>query len=345
MLWRPSFQKRMEIRRRKVKSMVSNCSEMLMLARIGRPDIQWSVINFARSITKWTKACDKRLSRLIAYIHHTCEYRQYCHSSHMWIQAILSCGKHCRKVHIGTVSRLRFCRRSWGLKNNFRCKQYYAFFESHTFVPISWMCRKQTSVSHSSTESESFPWMHDWGWTENSHFDSWDLIVAVLQGNTHQNDQVRGDPYKCPTPKKTHGKIDDLNNVDSFSSNVNSSCEEAVLYIFEDNFSMIKMVIKGRSLAMRHVSRTHRFALGWLFDWINLDPKIQIKYIDTKNQLADILTKGNFTHDEWSPLLCQSQTDVEQNTRRCRWRRKSHSKNQSRWWIWYHDTVWGIRMC
>ena len=27
-------------------------------------------------------------------------------------------------------------------------------FGSHTFLPISWMCMKQTSVSHSSTESE-----------------------------------------------------------------------------------------------------------------------------------------------------------------------------------------------
>ena len=45
---------------------------------------------------------------------------------------------------------------------------------------------------------------------------------------------------------------------------------------------------------MRHVSRTHRVALDW----------IQIKYIDTKNQLADILTKGNFTRDEWNHLLC-----------------------------------------
>ena len=51
-------------------------------------------------------------------------------------------------------------------------------------------------------------------------------------------------------------------------------------------------------------SRTHRVALDWLFDRINLDPKIQIKYIDTKNQLADILTKGNFTRDEWNHLLC-----------------------------------------
>ena len=64
------------------------------------------------------------------------------------------------------------------------------------------------------------------------------------------------------------------------------------------------MIIKGRSPTMRHVSRTHRVALDWLFDRINLDPKIQIKYIDTKNQLADMLTKGNFTRDEWNHLLC-----------------------------------------
>ena len=45
---------------------------------------------------------------------------------------------------------------------------------------------------------------------------------------------------------------------------------------------------------------THRVALDWLFDRINLDPKVQIKYIDTKKQLADILTMGNFTRDEWN---------------------------------------------
>ena len=55
---------------------------------------------------------------------------------------------------------------------------------------------------------------------------------------------------------------------------------------------------------MRHVSRPHRVALDWLFDRINLDPKIQITYIDTKNQLADLLAEGNFTRDEWNHLLC-----------------------------------------
>ena len=61
----------------------------LYLARIGRPDILWSVNKLARAVTKWTKACDKRLARLISYIH-TCEYRQYCyvgtqHNSAGWI--------------------------------------------------------------------------------------------------------------------------------------------------------------------------------------------------------------------------------------------------------------------
>ena len=95
-----------------------------------------------------------------------------------------------------------------------------------------------------------------------------------------------------------------MENIDSVPSNVQSSRQEALLYVFEDNEAVIKMIIKGRSLVMRHVSRTNRVALDWLFDRINLDREIQIKYIDTKNQLADILTKGNFTRDEWNHLLC-----------------------------------------
>ena len=95
-----------------------------------------------------------------------------------------------------------------------------------------------------------------------------------------------------------------MENIESDPSNVQSSRQEALLYVFEDNEAVIKMIIKGRSPTMRHVSRTHRVALDWLFDRINLDSTIQIKYIDTKNQLADILTKGNFTRDEWNHLLC-----------------------------------------
>ena len=82
-----------------------------------------------------------------------------------------------------------------------------------------------------------------------------------------------------------------LNHIDCVPSNVQFSHQEALLFVYEDKKAVIKMIIEGRSPTMRHVSRTHRVALDWLFDRINLDPKIQIKYIDTKNQLADILPK------------------------------------------------------
>ena len=121
--------------------MLQNCLKCLHLARIGRPDILWSVNKLARSITKWTKACDKRLNRLISY-----EYKQCCNGVILPMQA-------------GTVSRLRFAgdlKDSTSTSGGTLC-----VFGSHTFVPISWMCKKQTSVSHSSTESEIILWMQD----------------------------------------------------------------------------------------------------------------------------------------------------------------------------------------
>ena len=135
------------------------------------------------------------------------------------------------------------------------------------------MCKKQTSVSHRSTESEIISLDAGLRLDGKPALDLWELVVAVLHGNMYQNDPVRGDPYKSPTRRKILGKIDVLDNIDFISSNMNSCREEALLYICEDNEAVIKMIIKGRSLTMRHVSRTHRVALDWLFDRINLTPR------------------------------------------------------------------------
>ena len=121
------------------------CSQFVLkclyLARIGRPDILWSVKKLARSITKWTKACDKRLSRLISYIHHTCEYKQHCY--------VGNTAKQCR---LGLFQNSDFAGDLEDSKST--SGGTLCVFGSHTFVPISWMCKKQTSVSTSSTESE-----------------------------------------------------------------------------------------------------------------------------------------------------------------------------------------------
>ena len=164
------------------------------------------------------------------------------------------------------------------------------------------MCKKQTAVSHSSTASEII--FFDIGLRLDGlpALELWDLIVSVFR-SSQISDRTRQPVNDVNKRHKSPKRIDVMENIDSVPSNVQSSRQEALLYVFEDNEAVIKMIMKGRSPTMRHVSRTHRVALDWLFDRINLDPKIQIKYIDTKNQLADILTKGNFTRHEWNHLL------------------------------------------
>ena len=277
-----------------VGEMSQVCSQIVLkcsnLARIGSPDILWSVNKLARSITKWTKACDKRLNRLISYIHHTCEYKQYCY--------VGNTAKQCR---LGLFQDSDFAGDLQDSKST--SGGTLCVFGSHAFVPISWMCKKQTSVSHSSTESEIISLDAGLRLDRILALDLWDLIVSVV-GNMTQTAERPGRPVITDKSQKSQGKTNVLNNIDCVPSNVHSSRQEASLYVFEDKAAVIKMIIKGRSPTMRHVSRTHRVAPDWLFDRINLDPKIQIKYIDSKNQLADILTKGNFTRDEWNHLLC-----------------------------------------
>ena len=159
------------------------------------------------------------------------------------------------------------------------------------------------AVSHSSTESEIISLDIGLRLDGLPALELWDLNVSVL-GNISRVSDRSGKPESDERKhQKSHNQIDAMKDIDAVPSNVQSARQEALLYVFEDHEAVIKMIIKGRSPTMRHVSRTHIVALDWLFDRINLDPKIQIKHIDTKNQLEDILTKGNFTRDEWNHLL------------------------------------------
>ena len=98
------------------------------LARVGRLDIWWSV--------------NKRLARLISYIHHTSDYRQYCCAGNT--------AQHCR---LGLFQDSDFAGDLEFEDSKSTSGGLLCIFGSQTFVPISWMCKKQTSVSHSSTES------------------------------------------------------------------------------------------------------------------------------------------------------------------------------------------------
>ena len=215
---------------------------------------------------------DKRLNRLISYIHHTCEYKQYCY--------VGSTAKQCR---LGLFQDSDFAGDLEDSKST--SGGTLCVFGSHTLVPISWMCKKQTSVSHSSTESEIISLDAGLRLDGIPALDFGDLIVLVL-GNTTQNhdrtvrpvvcsSEICSPPHTIHKRKQSRKVINDLDDVDFIPSNVQSSHQEAFLYVFEDNEAVIKMIIKGRSPTMRHVCRTHSVALDWLLDRINLDPKIK----------------------------------------------------------------------
>ena len=111
------------------------CSQIVLkclcLARKGRPDILSSVNKLARAVTKWTGACNRHLARLISFIHHTNDYRQYCHVGKTAEDCRLSLFQD--SVFAGDLEDSKLT--SGGT---------LCIFGSRTFVPTSWMCKKQT---------------------------------------------------------------------------------------------------------------------------------------------------------------------------------------------------------
>ena len=117
--------------------MVLKC---LCLARIGRPDILWSVNKLARSITKWTKACDN-------YPVWSPTFITQVNTNNIVMWETLP-----KQYRLGLFQDSDFAgdlEDSESTSGGTLC-----IFGSHTFVPISWMFKKQTSVSHSSTEPD-----------------------------------------------------------------------------------------------------------------------------------------------------------------------------------------------
>ena len=171
-----------------------------------------------------------------------CEYKQYC-----YVGVILP-----RQWRSGLFQDSDFA----GDLEDFKSTSggTLCIFGSHTFLPISWMCKKQTSLSHSSTESEIISLDAGLRLDGVLALDFWDLIVSVL-GNMIQTTERLVRPVKFDKSQRSQGKTNVLNDIDRVPSNVQFSHQEALLYVFEDNEAVIKMIIKGRSPTMRHVSR------------------------------------------------------------------------------------------
>ena len=235
----------------------------------------------------------------------------------------------------------------------------------HTFMPITAFSKKQTAVSHSSTESEMIA-LEEAVRTEGlPTLTFWEHVVSIFGDNTtapatarpprnsafgikasRETEQDRkktahqprvptgGIQTTIPTLEvfmadklREYAQLLQRHNVPNAEELEQQAVEhvatmqlgthayDAVKHYFqrrelfpsvklivaEDNEAVIKILAKGRSAKLRHVQRTHRVNLDFLYDAFRY-PELIARYVNTKHQTADITTKAINKGDLWSHL-------------------------------------------
>ena len=166
------------------------------------------------------------------------------------------------------------------------------------------MCKKQTAVSHSSTESEIISLDTGLRLDGLPALELWDLIVSVFGFFSCFRSIGETWEWWSQTPQVSQqNRCDKRHWCCSFKCPIRAS--RSFIVCVWGQWSCDQDDHKGKKSYNETCfpEPTDLLSIGCLIE-SNWTPKIQNKYIDTKNQLADILTKGNFTRDEWNHLLC-----------------------------------------
>ena len=280
--------------KKKTTSQQENCPQFalkcLYLARTGRLDILWSVNELARAATKWTISCDKRLARLVSYIHHTSEYRQYCY--------VGNTAQHCRLGLFQDPDFARDLEESKSTSGGVLC-----IFGSHTFVPISWMCKKQTSVSHSSAEAEIISLDAGLRMGGIPALALWDLVIEIFYSALSKiNNQERSyGETRCRLPSRTCTISSNSSTPTSFQ--VTLTTFHPMQYILVQVPWCMSLKTLRQWLRWYHRPKSHH-------ETCFKNPQscsgfvVSNSVILTPNTTSQTsLSKGNFTRDEWNNLL------------------------------------------
>ena len=173
MCWRPPIQRRrIEIRGRIVRSMA---------LKLFWNAFSWLVLVGPIFYGMWTNLLVRSTNVwhvLISYIHHTSESRQHCH--------VGNTAHRCKFGLLQDSDLARDLDDSKSTSGGILCT-----FGSHTFVPISWMCKKQTSVSLSSTEAELISLDAGSRMDGIPALDLWDLVIEVFHSSPNQTNKAK----------------------------------------------------------------------------------------------------------------------------------------------------------
>jgi len=255
--------------------------KILWVGRVSRYDIYHAVCMLARDISKWTVACDKRLYRLVGFLKKSKE------------QVLCGAvGNHVEECYLAAFTDASHADDAHDSKST--TGGVMAIVGPKTFVPLVAICKKQTAVSHSSTEAEMIA-LETLLRTEALPALAFWQVIYELYASTQTS------APSSSSPKVEKGVGEPMRDVIEHASR---PIEKVRLLIMEDNEAVIKIIRKGRTLAFRHVSKTHRVNIDWIYECC-LNEEILIRYIDTSKQIADILTKvfPNKKRQQWDDLV------------------------------------------
>ena len=156
---------------------------------------------------------------------------------------------------------------------------------SSHFCSIILVCKKQGAVSHSTSEAEIISLDAGVRMEGMPMLFLWEEVLEVFGTGCKIT--------RMEIPKVLEPSVYEiLQEVDFVPPSFKLSTGNAKCVVFEDNDAVIKMTIKERAPMLRHVARMHRVDLDWLFERLKTDPGLSIKFIGTKEQMADMFTKG-----------------------------------------------------
>ena len=244
MHWWPSFQRR----RNEIccTSIFSNCSKMFIL------DTNWKT--WYSVVSEQTCPTDHKINQSMWPAFGSFDLL---HSTHEWIHLELSCGWYCTTVQMRTVSRLRFCGRSWGFKIH--------FWRNIVHFRKSYICSKKLDVWEANISFTQFNRIrnHLFGCRIETDsipvLDLLDLIVLVL-GNTTQNHDRTEKPVVCRDKNHVHqqsrGMFNVLNNVD-FVPQTNIRIKKLCCMCFQNPQNCSRLVVRSNQSGFQNPNQIH----------------------------------------------------------------------------------------
>ena len=179
------------------------------------------------------------------------------------ISDTLSSGKHGASLQSWSVPRLRLCWRSWKLKISSR--GVLCYLGSRTFLSVSWMCKKQKfclAQLHGVWDHCSRCW-----WVTCSTNNN-------VQPKQTSHQETGGSSWFQNWDPTCQKKIEGWSR-DQVPTDTHSSQGESQLYIFEKLWS--KWWLRDEVWRWDMCPNSHRVAIDWLLDRVNLEPQIQTK--------------------------------------------------------------------